>query len=137
MKIHSTNYTNTFIATAEDCPLKAAEVPFIKGENKSVAVMQFEMLYDNPYHYTSDDVIFDCFALKNNIGSSDYQAEREQFYSKGQPCLRCSPLTKRYGWGVHANEEGKIAIYPIESPEYAQFSSDKNLDQTRAMRSKK
>ncbi len=137
MKVHSTNYTNTFIAIAEDCPLINAEIPPSKEGNKSVAVMQFEMLYDNPYQYTSDDVIFNCFAMKNNIGSSDYQSEREHFYSKGQPCLRCSPLAKRYGFGFHANEEGKLAIYNVESPEYKAFLDDKNLDQIKAMKSKK
>lgn len=34
------------------------------------------------------------------------------------PCLSASPLTKRYGWRIHNSEEGKIAIYALESKEY-------------------
>jgi hypothetical protein len=138
MKTHTTNYINTFIEVAEDCPVIAAEIPPNKGEEKTAAVIQFEMIYDNPYQFTSDDVIFQVFAEKNKIkGKSQITAEREKFYSKGQPCLRSSPLTKRYGWGVHSNAEGKIAIYPVESAEYKKFVKDKILVHTKAMRSKR
>jgi hypothetical protein len=138
MKTHTTNYINTFIEVAEDCPVASAEIPPKKGEEKTSAVIQFEMVYDNPYKFTSDDVIFQVFAEKNKIKSkSQIIAEREKFYSKGQPCLRSSPLTKRYGWGVHNNAEGKVAIFAVESSEYKKFSKDKNLAHTKAMRSKR
>lgn len=138
MKFHTTNYQNTFIEVAEDCPVTTAEVPPQKGEEKTAAVIQFEMIYDKPYTYTSDDVIFQVFAHKNNIkGKSQLTSEREKFYSKGQPCLRSSPLTKRYGWGVHSDAEGKVALYAVNSSEYKKFVKDKSLQQVKAMRSKR
>ena len=39
---------------------------------------------------------------------------RKQFFSKGQPCFRASPLTKQLGWGVHCDKNGKVALYGIE-----------------------
>lgn len=66
-----------------------------------------------------------------------YQQEREKFFSKGQACFRASPLTKRYGFGVHSDDEGKIALYGIETKEYAKFVKDKTVKKVRAMRSKK
>jgi hypothetical protein len=30
--MHTTNYLNTFIEVAEDCPVKAAEIPPVKEE---------------------------------------------------------------------------------------------------------
>jgi hypothetical protein len=138
MKIHTTNYINTFIEVAEDCPVASAEIPPKKSEEKTAAVIQFEMVYDNPYKFTSDDIVFQVFAEKNKIKiKTQIIAEREKFYSKGQPCLRSSPLTKRYGWGVHNNAEGKVAIYAVESSEYKRFSKDKSLVHTKAMRSKR
>jgi hypothetical protein len=138
MKTHTTNYTNTFIEVAEDCPVGSAEIPPKKSEERTAAVIQFEMVYDNPYKFTSDDVVFQVFAEKNNIkNKTQLTAEREKFYSKGQPCLRSSPLTKRYGWGVHNNAEGKVAIFAVESSEYKKFSKDKSLAHTKAMRSKR
>lgn len=58
-------------------------------------------------------------------------------FSKGQACLRASPLTKRYGWGIHSNEEGKIAIYGADTEEYRQFVLDKTVEKKKAMRNKR
>lgn len=135
-KIHTTNYKNTFIAVADDCPVKAAEVPPVKAA-KTMANIQFEMVSENPYKYTSDDVLFYCYATKNEIPKSELKEARELFFSKGQACFRSSPLTKRYGFGVHANEEQKIALYPMESKEYKALSRDTKLKVVKAMKSKR
>ncbi|TLV01119.1 DUF6157 family protein [Dyadobacter luticola] len=134
---HTTNYQDTFIETAEDSPVKTAEIPPQKAGGKTVAGLQFDMVYENPYKYTSDDVIFGVFAKRNDISRSDLAEEREKFFSKGQACMRASPLTKRFGWGVHSDSEGKIAIYPVDSEEYKKFANDENLKHTKAMRSKR
>jgi hypothetical protein len=42
--MHTTNYHNTFIEIAEDCPLQASELPPQKGEAKTIANIQFEMI---------------------------------------------------------------------------------------------
>ncbi|MCA6363696.1 MAG: hypothetical protein IM638_11720 [Bacteroidetes bacterium] len=133
--MHTTNYFNTFIQIAEDCPLAEADVPPQGKKEPSVAELQFKMIYDNPYKYTSDDVLFEVYAQRNAIKPADKKAARETFFSKGQACLRASPLTKRYAWGVHHNEEGKIALYPAGSAEYKKFATDKSLKQTKGMRS--
>jgi hypothetical protein len=133
----STNYENTFISVAEDCPVKVAVVPPLRGGKPTVASMQFEMLNGNPYKYTSDDVSFFVHAMKNGIERKDIAREWTEFFSKGQPCLRASPLTKLYGWGVHCDNEGRIAIFAVESKEYAKFAKDKALKQLKAMRSKR
>lgn len=56
MKIHTTNYRDTFIEIADDCPVKEGQIPPLKGTNKTVANIQFEMISENPYTFTSDDV---------------------------------------------------------------------------------
>lgn len=99
--------------------------------------MQFEIIKNHPYQYTSDEVLFRVYALKNNITEEKWESEKAKFFAKGQPCFRSSPLTKRYGWGVHFNIEGKIAIYVMESDDYKKFSTDKNLKILRALRSKR
>jgi Family of unknown function (DUF6157) len=134
--MHTTNYYNTFIEMAEDCPISSAEVPPLKKDTPSVANLQFDMMMGNPYKYTSDEVIFSIHALRNGI-VGNLEAERAAFFSKGQACLRASPLPKRYAWGVHHNSEGKVALYPAESVEYQQFVADATLKHTKAMRSKK
>ncbi|MFZ1573402.1 MAG: DUF6157 family protein [Candidatus Kapaibacterium sp.] len=58
-------------------------------------------------------------------------------FSKGQPCLRTSPLTKKYGWGIHFDKNSKIAIYGCETLEYKILSLDDSLKHFKAMKSKK
>jgi hypothetical protein len=137
MELHNTNYYNTFIQIAEDCPVLSGEAPPIKGDKRTAANIQFELIKKNPYKYTSDDVIFQVFADKNDLTKTEYKAAREKFYSKGQPCLRASALTKRYGWGVHYDDKGRIAVYGRETLEYEKFSTDKKLKVLKAMRSNK
>lgn len=134
---HSTNYTNTFIEIAEDSPVQAGDVPPLKGEKKSVANLQFEMVYENPYKFTSDEVLFSVFARRKGFTNSELEEQREIFFSKGQPCFRASPLTKRYGWGVHNDENGKMALFASDSEEYKQFLKDKAIEKVKAMRSKR
>jgi hypothetical protein len=137
MKVHTTNYKDSFIEIAEDCPIQVGEVPPIKGDTKSVANMQFEMLSKYPYKFTSDEVLFTVFAERNDLTKSEFAQAKLDFFSKGQPCFRASPLTKRYGWGIHYDKNEKMALYAANSPEYKKFVVDKKLKVIKAMKSKK
>lgn len=137
MTTHTTNYENTFIAIADDCPAAIGEIPPLKGAAKTVANMQFDMVIDNPYKYTSDDVLFGVYAARNAVPKNELEEARARFFSKGQPCLRASALTKRYGWGVHSDEDGKIALYACETKEYKRLLADKKLKVVKAMKSTK
>ena len=135
MKVHTTNYENTFIEVADDCPAAGGEVPPTKGDAKTIANIQYEMISKHPYQFTSDDVLFQVFAERKELTESELEEARKQFFSRGQACMRASPLTKRYGWGVHNNEEGKIAIYGCDTPEYKRFVKESGLKTVKAMRS--
>ena len=137
MKVHTTNYINTFIEVADDCPTDHCEIPKPKGNNKTVAEMQFELLVKNPYQFTSDDILFQVFADRNDLATAEHKIARAQFFSKGQPCLRTSPLTKRYGFGVHFDKEGKVAIFGRETEAYEQFVNDETVQKVKAMRNAK
>ena len=134
--MHTTNYYNTFIAVADDCPVTVAEIPPQKTE-KTAANIAFEMINNHPYQYTSDEVLFEIYVLKNNVLGSNIEVEKQKYFSKGQACFRSSPLTKRYGWGIHHNTEGKMALYAVESEKYKMFLSDTSLKIVKAMRSKR
>lgn len=133
----STNYFNVFIEVAGDTKATAGTVPPVKGSKKTVANYEFEIISAHPYRYTSDDVFFMTYAERNEIPKSKQKKERELFFSKGRPCFRASPLTKTYGWGVHSNEKGKVAIFGCETKEYAAFVKDDEVEKRTAMRSKK
>lgn len=124
---HTTIYRDTFTSVAPDCPATVAEVPPERA-TPSVARLQYEMLVDAPYRYTSDDVVHRTQGERRGI-------DRDTFFSTGQACLRASPLVKRYGWGLHHDAEGRVALVPVESPEYAAFRADPSLQQNAGMRS--
>lgn len=135
--MHSTNYYNTLIEIAEDSPVQSGEMPPLRGEQRSVANLQFEMLYEHPYQYTSDEVLFTVYAQRKDIPEEELEEARQIFFSKGQPCFRASPLTKRYGWGVHSDAEGKIAILGAETEVYRKIAADNSIEKVKAMRSKR
>jgi hypothetical protein len=141
MAEHTTNYTNTFIEVAEDCPTDHAQEPpagpsTSSGTLPSIAVLHYRMIAERPFSRTSDDVIFATWALRRGVDPADGDA-REAFFAKGQACLRASPLGKRYGWGILHDAEGRVALVPRESEEYARLAADPALGHTRAMRSKR
>lgn len=102
-----------------------------------MANLQYEMLSEQPYKFTSDDVLFGVYALRKEVPEEAMEEERERYFSKGQPCFRASPLTKTYGWGVHSDEEGRIALYGVETDEYRRLQADESVVKVRAMRSKR
>lgn len=127
MAMHSTNYVNSFIRIAPDSKASTAEPPPEK-EPKSAVRLAYEMLIDSPYRYTSDDVLYETTGRTKGLS-------REQFFSKGQPCMRASMLAKRYGFGIHSDGEGRIALVPAGTEAYEAFCADAGLRQLTAMRS--
>lgn len=130
----TTNYYNTFIEVAEDCPVEAAEIPPERKRITSVRT-QYEMITKHPYEFTSDDVLFSIFAEKNGVSQNRIAVERKKYFSKGRACLRSSALGKRYGWGIHFDENGKMELYGVDSEEYKKLVGNSNIDHLKAMRS--
>lgn len=57
MKTHTTNYFDTFIQVADDCPVMDGEVPPLKGKEKSIATIQFELIRGNPYQCVQKNMV--------------------------------------------------------------------------------
>ena len=137
MKIHTTNYFDTFIEVAEDTKAISGAKPPSKSNKKTIAEIQYDLIAHNPYKYTSDDILFQVFADRNDLTKEEYKQAREQFFSKGQPCLRTSPLTKTYGFGIHSDKNGKIALYGVETDGYQKYMNDTKNKKVKAMKSSK
>lgn len=134
MKTHTTNYTNTLIEIAEDSPVSASVIPVVKNDKKTIANYQYEKLSKYPLKYTSDELLFEIFAERNDISSSELEEEQQKFFSKGQPCLRTSPLAKKNGFGIFHNQDSKVKLIPVESEEYQELLNDDTLKKVKAMR---
>lgn len=136
-KTHTTNYFDTFIEVAEDTKTVNGNKPTSKKDNKTIAEMQYDLISKNPYKFTSDDILFQTYADRNDLTKAEYKQSREQFFSKGQACFRASPLTKSYGFGVHCDGNGKIALYGMDTEQYQNFLTDTKIQKVKAMRSTK
>ncbi|MEC3880909.1 DUF6157 family protein [Parapedobacter sp. 10938] len=134
MKTHTTNAFDTFIEVAEDTKMTAGTKPLSKAK-RTVAEMQYDLISNHPYQYTSDDVLFQVYADRNGLIEAEYEQARAQFFSKGQACLRASPLTKTYGFGIHSDDHGKVALYGMETDAYQKFLADSEIKNVKAMRS--
>lgn len=135
------SYKNTLVKVAEDCPVTRSEIPRIRNENIPVHVHQYELLSKHPYKFGHEELLFEVYLKQNELPDdlSDAMADsiREKLFSKGHPCMRASALTKRYGFGAHYDEEGKIAIFPMESEEYQSFLNNPSVSKVAAMKRKR
>lgn len=133
--MHSTNYIDTFIAIAEDCAAERGMEPPEKAENPSIAFRTWRMIAARPYAHTSDDVIFGVWADRKGVPEEEREAARRAFFSRGQACLRASDLGNKYGWGIHHDAAGRVALYGVESDEYRSLASRDDITLVKAMRS--
>ncbi|HEX6309523.1 MAG TPA: DUF6157 family protein [Longimicrobiales bacterium] len=126
----STNYYDTFIAVAHDSTTTRGTVPPDRAK-PSVALCTWHMIHDHPYRYTSDDVIFTVHADRHGVSPEDRPRARVEYFSRPRPCLRTSDLPKKYGWGIHCDSQGRVALYGMETPEYAEFVSGRRRSGAR------
>ena len=98
-------------------------------------MVEYELLVKHPYRYTEEDIAFEVYAILHDIPKASWPEERATFLSKGHPHLRVSALAKRYGWGIHNNAEGKIALVAVESRDYERLVKDPHTTKVKAFRS--
>jgi len=130
-------YTNTFIAVAEDCGAATGEVPMERAAGPTVASTQYAMLAAAPGQWTQEDVLLASSpqVRGRDIDEAELPGLGQEYFSQPRACLRASPLPKSLGWGLHYDANGRITLHAVDSPEYAQLSSDASLTQLQAMRS--
>lgn len=133
----TTNYRNTLIQLADDSPTAVATEPPARGASPTVARLQWELLAERPYAYTSDDLLFEVHAIRNAIPDAEREAARAAFFSRSQACLRASPLPKKFGWGLHHDAEERVALVPADSEDYRRLSDDPEVTTRKAMRSRR
>ena len=133
------DYIDTFIHVAPDCPLRAAALPLARGGKKTVPLLEYEMIAPAPYTHTQPEVLFEVWRRHQGLPltRAARKAQREAFFSRPHACMRASALPKKYGWGLHFDHAGRVALVPVESAQYRKLAADQTLQQLAAMRSKR
>ncbi len=132
------NYYETFIAVADDCPAATGVVPAPRSGRKTVAVVQYELIAEQPYTLTQEDVLFETWRRQQDPPpAGDPASLRAGFFSQSRACLRASPLPKQYGWGLHFDSAGRVALCAVGSNDYARLSTTSGTTVLKAMRSRR
>lgn len=135
--------TDTFVLVAPDCPVTSAIVPAGRGSNPTVPVIQYELLTARPYTLTLEDLIFETHVRRAGLPRAEAEtrsaAIRAELFAKPQACMQASALPKRYGWGVHYDGHGRLALHAVESKEYRRFAAGEvaGVEVVPAMRDKR
>lgn len=135
------NYINTFIAVSPDTKAKVGSVPLARGDKRSIAQIEYDLISSHPYEFTQEEVQFSVHVERTGITTAQLKSRRKglwsDYFSKPMACMRTSPLARSYGWGLHFDSEGKVALVPMEGPQYRKLSASRSIEQTRAMRSRR
>lgn len=132
--MHTTNYRETLILPSPDCAAESALVPSKPG---SIAALQYQRLSSSPYELSSDDLIFSVHAERQEIAERDLATARDAYFSKGQACLRASPLVKIFGWALHHDADGRVALVDPASAQFAELLDRDDITKLAGMRSKR
>ena len=130
----STNYRDTLIVPAPDCPVSVGTVP---PKPDSVAGLQHAMLAGAPYGLTSDELLFAVHARRQGVSDAALDAERAAFLAVPRACLRASPLVKRYGWGLHHDANGRVALVGPETARFRALADDPAIRTGAGMRTRR
>ena len=135
------NYVNTFIEVAADTKATDGTVPKARETKSTVAELEYKLISPRPYTYTQEDVQFRVHAMRTGLPTSMPKSEkarvRAEFFTKPMACMRTSPLAKSYGWGLHFNDKGHVALVSVNSAEYKRLAQEPGVVHTRAMSSKR
>ena len=127
---------NILITPAEDCPAKAAEIPPAGVKKPTRAALEHACLTGAPYALDHKRFSYRMHVEMADVAGKD-ALDFDEFHAKGQPCMRASPLTKRYGWAAHYDADGRLALVDPGSQAFAGLAVDKSLPQKPAMRTKR
>jgi len=122
------NYYDTFIKISADCPVERGVVPPEKKGGRTKPGIEYDLVSGNPYVYTQEELLFQTYVRHKGIPEEEMAARGEEiraaFFSKPTACLRASMLPKKYGWGLHFDSEGRVALVPRESEEYDRLADE-------------
>jgi hypothetical protein len=113
------------IQVSEDSRAVRGEEPPDNGADKTVARIQFEVLAENPYKFTEHEFYYEVHVVRRK--RTDLKLESYN--------IKRIPLLKRYGWGIHRDAEGKLALVACESDRYEELLADPSVKKTQAYRS--
>jgi hypothetical protein len=95
------------IEVAEDYQEKYAQEPPNRNP-KTISRIEYELLVENPYKYTERELFHEVHVVYR--GRPDLKIDSYN--------IKRSTLVQSFGWGLHRNDQGKLALVAFESDRY-------------------
>lgn len=118
---------NTLIIPSEDCPASESIIPVGKNKKNTIPVDWYENLISNAYKYTEREfreLIYFKIRGDSTNKIDDYDSRR-------------SLLCKKYGWGIHIDGLGRLALCARGSKQFKELTSDPLVTKVRAFNAKR
>ena len=113
---------NALITVAESSA-KTSIIPTSKSKKETVKEVVYRVLNENPYKYKQNDLFYEVHI---NQMKKDKTLKLEKYK------LQRSELCSLLGWGIHGDEEGRLALVPIESSEYKSLLENPSITKKKA-----
>ena len=116
------NRKNVLIEIAEDCGIKRGTIPETEKSSDTITMIQYDELSKNPYKYNE----YEFQKQVHHIRREKPELNIDKYD------IRRSELCKKYGWGIHINEEGKVALVGAETDQYKALQVNPSIKKVSA-----
>ena len=117
---------NALITIAESSS-KQSEIPTSVRKIETVKEVLYKVLIENPYKFKQYE-LFNEVHINRRKKSKTLKLESYQ--------LEKSELCSLLGWGIHGDEQGKIALVPAESEDYKKLLNNPSIKKIKAYNKK-
>ena len=118
-------FPETLITVAEKCPANRGMEPTTNRAEKTITMHQYEVLTEMPYQLTYKQLKDEVHRTRRGKEFTDDQLETYM--------MKRSELCKIYGWGVHEDKNGKLALVGCETKEYRRLLRKPGVQRVKAL----
>jgi len=123
IKRQNESLINTLITVSENSVKKATR-PVSNSKRETVNEILYRVLKEYPYKFRQHELFYEVHVNQRKMDPSELRIERY--------LLQRSDLCKKYGWGFHGNELGKIALIEVDSDKYKELLNDQDINKKKA-----
>ena len=113
------------IMVSADSPHKKGTPP-VSRKPDAIVMIEYDELINNPYKYTYEGLKHQVHIVRRKKKAGELKLDSYR--------LTRSQLLKEWGWGIHIDRNGKLALLGCETPKYKQLMKDPSIEKQRAHR---
>ena len=116
-------FPEILITVADKCPANRGMEPTTNRAEKTITMHQYDVLTEMPYQLDYDELKKEVH--ENRRGKTDLKLDSYD--------MRRSELCKVWGWGVHQDKNGKLALVGCETKEYRRLLRKPGVRKVKAL----